>query len=148
MKKIITAIITATLFVACNNLFNTEKPDNSDVPDDKEKLDVPVVENPITIASPQPDEYIVNLTLSKEQRVNIDAGNVFALKCLSHLYLNEPGSVVYSPLSLMYALAMTVNGASGETAAEITRALGYGADVKALNELCKLLLNQQQRHNV
>ncbi len=37
---------------------------------------------------------------------------------------------------------MSVNGASGETAAEITRTLGFSADLEALNTYCNLLLNQ------
>jgi serpin B len=72
----------------------------------------------------------------------VAGSNAFAFKCLSELYNADPGSMVFSPLSLQYALAMTVNGASGETAAEITKALGFNADMEALNAYCNLLLNQ------
>ena len=98
------------------------------------------VANPIKISSPEPTETITRVELSEEQKPFVAAGNEFAVKCLKSLFDEE--SMIFSPLSLQYALALTVNGASGETAAEIVRALGFGEDKAALNAYCNLLLNQ------
>ena len=52
-------------------------------------------------------------------------------------------NLVCSPLSLQYALAMTANGASGETFQEIIDFLGYGEEgIDALNEYSRTLLEQ------
>lgn len=107
-----------------------------------EKSDVPRVKNPIEIVSPTPDATITKVTLSEEQKTYVNAGNAFAIKSLKTLYNQGQKSIIYSPLSLQYALAITANGASGETASEIIGTLGYGEDQKALNDYCNLLLNQ------
>ncbi len=104
---------------------------------------VPVVTDPITVSSPEPKPgSIQKISLTPEQQDFASAGHAFALKSLALLYGQGASSFVFSPLSLQYALAMVVNGASGETAAEITRALGFGSDVEALNAYCNLLMNQ------
>ena len=100
----------------------------------------PKVTNPINISSPTPTETITRVELSEEQKPFVAAGNAFAVKCLKSLFDDE--SMVFSPLSLQYALALAANGASGETAAEIVQALGFGEDKAALNAYCNLLLNQ------
>lgn len=99
-----------------------------------------LVIDPIDITTPDPSETLTKVTLTAEQQGYMNAGNSFAFNCLSELYNGQ--TVIFSPLSLQLALAMTVNGATGETAAEITKALGYGTDIKALNTYCNLLLNQ------
>ncbi len=107
-----------------------------------EKSDVPQVNDPIEIESPSPERMITKVTLTAEQKAYVGAGNAFAINSLKLLYAQEKESVIFSPLSLQYALAITANGASGETASEIIGTLGYGKDQKALNEYCNLLLNQ------
>lgn len=101
-----------------------------------------LVIDPIDINSPDPDPSgdLTKVTLTKEQQAYMNAGNAFAFNCLAQLYKDQ--TIIFSPLSLQFALAMAVNGASGETAAEITKTLGYGTDVNALNTYCNLLLNQ------
>ena len=90
-----------------------------------EKSDVPRVKNPIEIVSPTPDAPITKVTLSEEQKTYVNAGNAFAIKSLKTLYNQEKKSIIYSPLSLQYALAITANGASGETASEIIGTLWH-----------------------
>lgn len=107
-----------------------------------EKNDVPQVNDPIDIISPSPKDPISKVTLSEEQKTYVNSGNAFAINSLKLLYQKGQASVIYSPLSLQYALAITANGASGETASEIIRTLGYGENQDALNEYCNLLLNQ------
>ena len=107
-----------------------------------EKSDVPRVKNPIEIDFPTSTTPITKVTLSEEQKSYVNSGNAFALKSLRSLYEKEKNSIIYSPLSLQFALAITANGASGETTSEIIGTLGYGEDREALNKYCNLLLNQ------
>ena len=100
------------------------------------------VDDPIDINSPDPVANLTKVTLSTEQQAYVNSGNSFAFNCLADLCKGGTNNLIFSPLSLQYALAMTVNGASGETAEEIINALGYGADLNALNTYCNLLLNQ------
>ena len=100
------------------------------------------IKDPIMISSPEPTESITKVSLTEPQREYVDAGNAFAFKFLEKVYANNQNNVIVSPLSLQYALAMVVNGASGQTASEITSTLGFGNDVAALNKYCNLMLNQ------
>ena len=99
------------------------------------------VKDPITVQSPAPTEQITKVSLSDTQKSYVSAGNAMAFRFLKQLYSGE--NLVCSPLSLQYALAMTANGAQGETLQEITDFLGYGADgIDALNQYSRILLEQ------
>ena len=99
------------------------------------------VKDPITIQSPVPTEQITKVALDETQKGYVDAGNRMAFRFLGEMFDNE--NLVCSPLSLQYALAMTANGASGQTRQEIIDFLGYGEeDIDALNEYSKTLLEQ------
>ena len=102
--------------------------------------DTPEVTNPIRISSPSPTETISKVELSESQVPFVAAGNEFAIKCLKALFDNK--NMVFSPLSLQYALALTANGASGETASEIVETLGFSEDKPSMNAFCNLLLKQ------
>ena len=128
MKKFELLISLSLLLLSC-----TEKKEN--YPETPYE-----VSDPITISSPTPSGKLTKVSLSEGQLQYVSSGNAFAFNTLAKIY--EGKSVIFSPLSLQYALAMTVNGASGKTANEITKALGYGSDVKALNEYCNILLNE------
>lgn len=100
-----------------------------------------VVKEPIAIESPVPTEQITKVTLNETQKGYVEAGNRMAFRFLEEMFEDE--NLVCSPLSLQYALAMTANGASGQTLQEIIDFLGYGEDgIDALNEYSKLLLEQ------
>lgn len=99
------------------------------------------VKDPITIASPTPVEQITKVTLDQTQMGYVDAGNRMAFRFLAHMY--DGDNLIYSPLSLQYALAMTANGASGETLQEMIDFLGYGEEgIDVLNDYSKTLLEQ------
>ena len=99
------------------------------------------IKDPITISSPTPTEQITKVSLSESQQGYVKAGNAMAMRFLKQIYEGE--NLICSPLSLQYALAMTANGASGETLQEIIDFLGYGSDgIDALNAYCKILLEQ------
>lgn len=100
-----------------------------------------VVKDPITVSSPTPTEQITKVSLDATQQGYVEAGNGMAFRFLEKMY--EGGNLILSPLSLQYALAMTANGASGETLQEIIAFLGYGAEgIDALNAYCRKLLEQ------
>ena len=106
-----------------------------------DKDSVTKVKNPITVSSPTPTEAITKVDLSDTEKGYVEAGNAMAFRFLQQMY--EGKNIILSPLSLQYALAMTANGASGETLQEIIDFLGYGADgIDALNAYSKKLLEQ------
>lgn len=99
------------------------------------------VKDPITIASPSPTEQITKVTLDQTQMGYVEAGNRMAFRFLAHMY--DGDNLICSPLSLQYALAMTANGASGETLQEMIDFLGYGEEgIDVLNDYSKTLLEQ------
>ena len=99
------------------------------------------IKDPITISSPSPTEQITKVSLTDTQTGYVEAGNNMSFRLLEQLYDGE--NLVCSPLSLQYALAMTANGASGETLQEIIDFLGYGEEgIDALNEYSRILLEQ------
>ena len=99
------------------------------------------VKNPITISSPSPTKQISKVSLTDTQAGYVEAGNRMSFSLLGQMYDGE--NLVCSPLSLQYALAMTANGASGETLQEIVDFLGYGEEgIDALNEYSRILLEQ------
>ena len=100
-----------------------------------------VVKDPIKVSSPTPTEELTKVTLNETQQGYVTAGNAMAFRLLDEVYDGE--SLILSPLSLQYALAMTANGASDETLQEIIDFLGYGAEgIDALNEYCRILIEQ------
>ena len=99
-----------------------------------------IVKDPITISSPSPTEQITKVSLTDTQAGYVEAGNNMSFRFLKEMYDEE--NLICSPLSLQYALAMTANGASGETLQEIIDFLGYEEGIDALNEYSKILLEQ------
>lgn len=100
-----------------------------------------MVKNPINVSSPTPTEQITKVSLDATQQGYVEAGNGMAFRFLEKMY--EGKNLILSPLSLQYALAMTANGAEGETLQEIIDFLGYGSDgIEALNAYCKTMLEQ------
>lgn len=129
MKKIwiILCLIVAAAAVACN-----------------EKPQMPVeLDDAFSITQPAPEDGITRVTLSETQKGYVREGNKMAFKLLKQLVGETNGSFVCSPLSLQLALAMTANGAEGETLQEMLNVLGYGHEgMAALNAYSQILLTQ------
>lgn len=102
----------------------------------------PSVKDPFVMASPQPAQSIVGLSLTKAENEYAAAGNSFALQLFQVLRHNEKNFIL-SPLSIQYALGMTANGASGETLDQLVKALGFAdGQIDQLNAFCNKLLNE------
>lgn len=101
------------------------------------------LESPITIVSPSPIERVSALSLNEDQKKYVANGSEFALRCLQTMYNDDKGkNLIFSPLSLQYALAMAANGASGNTQKEIVDALGFDGDMQSVNSFMNILLEQ------
>ena len=99
------------------------------------------VTDPITMESPSPTEQITKVTLNETEQGYMAAGNAMAFRFMDQVY--DGNNLIISPLSLQYALAMTANGASGQTLQEIIDFLGYGKEgIDALNAYSRKLIEQ------
>ena len=82
-----------------------------------------------------------DIELTKAQQELVHNGNLFALNLMKKVHAEKEGKGwIMSPLSVQYALGMVLNGAKGETAAQISRTLGYGdSGTDEVNMFCKTL---------
>ena len=95
------------------------------------------------IEQPAPATAVTRLSLDERQKSYVREGNKLSFKFLHQLSAEEKGSFVCSPLSLQLALAMTANGAEGETLQEMLDVLGYGQEgMAALNAYARILIEQ------
>ena len=80
----------------------------------------------------------IELTRSQAEFVKT-GGNGFALDLFRELAGNE--DMIFSPLSVTFALGMADNGATGNTKAEIEKTLGYDEEsIDGLNSYCKTMM--------
>lgn len=118
--------LCSILMISCQNI-KSEKIDDT--------------ESSFDVFSPTPTEEISRVSLSEKQTEYVNTSNDMAFKLINKLYNDD--NLVCSPLSLQYAMAMTANGASGETLEEITSFLGFEAnEMDELNRFYKILLEQ------
>ena len=95
------------------------------------------------IEQPKPTQALTRMTLDERQKGYIQEGNKMSFRILQQISKENKGSFVCSPLSLQMALAMTANGAEGETQQEMLDVLGYGHEgMGALNAYAHVLLDQ------
>ena len=95
------------------------------------------------VEQPAPRGVISRVALNERQQGYVREGNKLSFKFLQQLTKENQGSFVCSPLSLQLALAMTANGAEGETLQEMLDVLGYGSEgMAALNGYARILIEQ------
>jgi serpin B len=94
----------------------------------------------------------VQIDLTQDQVALIESGNAFAFDIFSKVIKSsgENENIMISPLSISYALSMTVNGANGETRDAMLEAVRLkGISVDAINssykDLTKALLSVDKR---
>lgn len=125
-RHLVIFALCSILMISCQNI-KSEKIDDS--------------ESSFDVFSPTPTEEISRVSLSEKQTEYVNTSNDMAFKLINKLYNDD--NLVCSPLSLQYAMAMTANGASGETLEEITSFLGFEANqMNELNRFYKILLEQ------
>lgn len=95
-----------------------------------------------SVKPPVPARQISRVSINEEQKGFVSQSNAFGFKLLQHLYHSNQSNIALSPLSIQFALGMTVNGARGETASEVTNVLGFGENVDAINTFCKTLIEE------
>lgn len=101
------------------------------------------VKDPITITSPAPMRILPALSINNDQKNYVSSGSSFAFSCMRAMCSSaECEDMLFSPLSLQYALAMAANGASGTTLHEIVEALGYDGNLHEINAYMNILLEQ------
>ena len=83
------------------------------------------------------------LELSTKSAEYVNDGFGFTFNFIDQINTSAEGDYIVSPLSMQFLLGMILNGAQGETAAEICKVLGYGADgVDDVNEYVRSMMEQ------
>lgn len=93
-------------------------------------------EEPVFESWEEQSEWSYNHRTMKTEQF-MEAYEKFAIDTAAELLSGEAENMVYSPLSLYYALAYAADGAGGDTQAEMLALLGY-EDVDSLAEDCKI----------
>lgn len=85
----------------------------------------------------------LDMPAGRKAATYVREGNSFAINFIGQVNAVTDGDFITSPLSMQFLLGMLLNGAQGQTADEICKVLGYGADeVAAVNDFCLLMLKQ------
>ncbi len=93
----------------------------------------------------QKKESAVTVPASEEERTIAGSANRFGFRMLGELARDQAKNVFFSSVSISTALAMTWNGAGGETAAEMARTLELaGMSIETANKGFRDLLNGVQ----
>src|SRR5688500_10870823 len=88
------------------------------------------------------EQKTVDVTVTDEERSIAESGNRFGFRMLGELGKNPGKNAFFSPISISTALAMTWNGAGGETAAEMARTLEFsGMEKEIVNRGFRNLLD-------
>ena len=84
-----------------------------------------------------------DIDLTRSQQVLVENGNSFAFRLLEQVNLEEEKeNVCISPFSVSQALSMTLNGAAGNTAAEMISALGFDGYTQTEINAYQQIMNQ------
>ena len=83
-----------------------------------------------------------DITLTRTEQEMVKVSNGFAIDFFRNINAEENGNVLVSPLSLSSLLAMTNNGAGGNTETELLKALGFeNQNAEEVNAYYKNLVN-------
>lgn len=83
-----------------------------------------------------------DIQLTRTEQEMVKASNGFAIDFFRNINAEENGNVLVSPLSLSSLLAMTNNGAEGNTEVELLKALGFeNQNAEEVNAYYKNLVN-------
>jgi serpin B len=92
---------------------------------------------------PLGDNTYTPMELSTKAAGFVQKGSTFSFDYIDRVNKEAKGDYVVSPLSMQFLLGMLLDGAAGETAAQIAKVLGYGAgEVDDVNDFCLSMLEQ------
>ena len=92
---------------------------------------------------PLGDNTYTPMELSTKAAGFVQKGSTFSFDYIDRVNKEAKGDYVVSPLSMQFLLGMLLDGANGETAAQIANVLGYGAgEVDEVNKFCLSMLEQ------
>lgn len=94
----------------------------------------------ISVELPSPEVEVKSINLTETQQNYADSGNKAGFRMMEQLY--DGKDMIFSPLSLQFALAMCANGASGETLDQLVSFLGFGDNTEELNAYCRKLMEE------
>lgn len=137
MKRIYSVtlcLLTLVLFSCTSN--DPTMPDDADTGGQVVKPD-----NPSPDPTPAPTSEMRKISLSAGQQALVDRFNSNALATFKTLSDGSTDNLLFSPASLLQNLAMTANGAKGETLAQLLTYTG-ATDLQELNALCSALHKQ------
>ena len=120
MKRSLTAMLALILLAGCGTQVQMPAPTEEPPPSAAQTPSGDLMENV------QPDETGANMPLTEEGAVAVtDFGLALFQQCIGQ------ENALVSPLSVILALAMTANGAAGDTFAQMEKA--FGMDIDTLN---------------
>ena len=83
------------------------------------------------------------LELTTKASTYVQKGGTFTFDFINRVNTEAKEDYIISPLSMQFLLGMLLDGANGETAAQIAKVLGYGAgEVDDVNQFCLSMLEQ------
>ena len=96
-----------------------------------------------TVVDDNPDNTYRPIELTTKSTEFLKKGKTFTFNYIDMVNGATKKDYVVSPLSMQFLLGMILDGARGNTAAEICKVLGYGAgEVEAVNEYALSMLQQ------
>lgn len=124
MKKIISMMLILTMtfsLVACGNIADGED----------ENEESKVVEYTL------PEANVISTMNMNEEEINTFSD--FSVELFKRC--NKDQNIMISPMSILYAMSMTANGADGKTEEEMLDVLAGGMDMNSLNAYLKTYMN-------
>ncbi len=125
MKKILCMILSALMLASCSNSAigdNSLQNNNADANTQVNSLGK---ENILKISAAEPEKTAID-----DNFINILSN--FSEKLYTKVSQKNNGNIIFSPLSVMYAMSLCANGASGETLEQFESVLGT-EDIALMN---------------
>ena len=134
MKKLLFLIPAIAVLLSCSN----DSPAGND-----DEMVIPAGNDDEMVIDMLPKTRAVELT--QEQRAFVSKNTDFSFnlfRAVSQMPAGKKSNII-SPISVTYVLGMLNDGASGNTAKEITSVIGFGeGKTQAVNEFCKKLIEE------
>lgn len=136
-KKLLSAMLAATMAFSLSGCGTKGEKENNNVPE-KTKYESENLLDDLQVVVDPPKKIDSDVNASA-----IDFSiNLFKSSVLDTV--NNGGNAMVSPESVLFALGMTANGASGETLKEMENVLCPGYDISKINDYCYAILDKRR----